>query len=404
MPFFAQLLIPLAIISNGRWYGTPLPKGTFLLIGAMCIGVLGQLANTRSYSAMMPAAATTSYPLFIALRYWAFFVFAALPFLVVLRARETTTDRIALTIRLAGTIVAVFALYLYAAHVLGLPEPPRNRVGTSGIADQATTFTYGVDRALGPFREPSHMADWLLLPLCLSFGQSQWQTLVIGMAFLLTGSLGGVIGAGAALLTALALSRRSTGAQRLRIAGKGLFVAPILLVGVVLIPGVGPRLFDVLRERVVNIATGGFAASNRFYIALFVRAVPPPILGPGLGNSNIEFTNFLGVPAVASFTSLALNMLYSLGIIGLVVFALALLRLALPAFEKSVSRDQPALRTAVACAVAGGIVLALGLDEEPSIPLGIALGLGIALSRITQSQRRDRTKVDIPDPRGAEAR
>lgn len=394
--------MPLAIVRTSGWYGTPLPKGTILLLGAICIGAFGQLASTRGYSAMMPPAATTSYPLFIALRYWAFLVFAAVPFLVVLRMRETTPEGVAHTIRLAGAIVALFALYLYAAHVLGLPEPPRNRAGTSGIADQATTFTYGVDRALGSFREPSHLADWLLLPLCLSFGESQWQTLLIGMAFLLTGSLGGAVGASAALVTAVALTGRGGSAQRRRIL-KGLAVIPILLIGVALVPGVGPQLFDVLRERVVNIATGGFAASNRFYIALFVRAVPPPLLGPGLGNSNIDFTTFLGVPAVASFTSLALNMLYSLGVAGTVVFAAAMLRLASPAFRRVLSTNRSALRTAVACAVAGNIVLAIGLDEEPSISLGVAIGLGIALAHITRGEGRDRTEIDIADARRAEA-
>lgn len=377
IPFLAQLMVVAQAFGNRTWYHQRIPKGSLLIALAIGIGILGQLESGTMYSDMLPPAATTAYPIFIALRYWNVFVFLATPYALLQRRQSTSVQSMYSAIRVAGVLVAIFALYVLIAQALGLPEPPRNRVGTSGLSEQATSFA--VTRALGSFREPSHLAEWLLLPLCISFAQAPvWQMVCIGSAFLLTVSLGGVVGAVAAIAVAVASSAlaKKTRARpaRTRSTLVPIAVAAGLTVAVYLF---GATLTQFMFTRIVDIAQGGLAASNRFYIVQYIQAVSPPMFGPGLGNSNIAFSTYLGVPAIASFTSLALYALYSLGTPGAMLMAIGLARLAYPGLALLKVDGAGLAGRALASAIGGGLVLALGLSEEPSLIFGLALSVGM---------------------------
>jgi hypothetical protein len=281
----------------------------------------------------MPEGATTSYPVYIALRYfvWLAFVAAlALAAWLISRGQREVLTRFIVKL---GVVVSVIALYVYVAHLYGLPDIPRTRPGTDGEVVSEVTFSYAFHRALGTFREPSHLAVWLVLPFFLSLSGKllNWRSVLMGTTLLLTGSLTAFVAitAGALCAWAYLLLRGTKGALWLW----RLPVVAVILVSFALLPFYflveGDEKVDlaaVITERAVPILESGITESNRGYVYEYAAATPLPIIGPGLGNSTLYFTEWMLSDVVVGFLSLYVNVLLSLGIIGLGLLAVFLAR------------------------------------------------------------------------------
>ena len=94
------------------------------------------------------------------------------------------------------------------------------------------------------------------------------------------------------------------------------------------VTGKDVSLIKVLWERAEPIVQEqGLEKSNRDYVYIYVNRNPFTLLGEGVGNANLRFSQHVNIGATASFLSLYLNTLYSVGWIG---FVLLVCVLALP--------------------------------------------------------------------------
>lgn len=280
------------------------------------------------YAQLMPPLATSDYLLFLTLRLTNLMAFAAVVFLVWWLCAHGYRAQVIRAIVLLGTLLAAIAIYIYIAQIAGLPEPARTRVGTSGEG-QATVFTYAFHRAMGTFREPSHLAEWLVAPLLLSFVSRRSSVaadkLLMGAALLLTGSLTGLAGFAAGLAVGL-----SVGFLFGQVRWRTVFGLGVLL----LVAGAGFRiiardyddggadLFRVVVDRIGPILEYGAEASNRGNIYSYMGEMDLTLTGVGLGNANLVLSEYLGSQATASFLSLYFNTASATGLVGLTLLIL----------------------------------------------------------------------------------
>ncbi|HJP60778.1 MAG TPA: hypothetical protein VJ865_12295, partial [Gemmatimonadaceae bacterium] len=227
-----------------------------------------------------------------------------------------------------GVIIAGLAIYIYVAQQYGLWEPPRTRIGTAGAAQ---VLFFGYRRALGTFREPSHLAEWLVLPFFLSFvlkgRASRFSGLVIGLALLLTVSLGGIGSAVAGMVGGLMLNNPLHPKNIKRIVIVAVALGLLLLAAKFTSIGLnGQSVYTMLNVRTLDILEGGIGNSDRAYIADFISRYPPPVVGYGLGNANILAASKMGIDLIVSFLSLYVNVMYSSGLIGLGLLAVFLVQ------------------------------------------------------------------------------
>ncbi len=281
----------------------------------------------------MPSGATTNYFLFVALRFLSILSFAAIISIVFYLSKKGYNDRIKEMVVYLGVIISILALYIYIAQLLGLPEPFRSRMGTGGNQQSTTFSTYVFHRAMGTFREPSILAEWLLLPFFLSF--ISWKkkmipSIIIGAVIFLTGSLAGIVSMIIGLVISLVISNPFK-TLNIKILLKLIFIS---LIGIMIFnfivstfAGVNVSLIDSLSNRIrpIIFEEGGMANSNRSHVFAYFASNPVPFIGYGLGNANIVFSHHLGNNIMTGLLSLYFNILYSSGIVGLVLLIVFLL-------------------------------------------------------------------------------
>jgi hypothetical protein len=329
------------------------------------------------FADLLPAGATTDYYLFILLRYLQYLVFFSVYFLSINYLKKNGLLRLANMVVFCGVVVSVYAVYVYIAQIYGFPEIPRSRIGTGG-EEQSVIFTYAFHRAMGSFREPSHLAEWLVLPFFMTFiAKSYWYLgarFMIVFVVLLTGSLTGIIAIFAgylfAMLLAFPLHRALFSVVKFGI---------VLLLAGFLFPlfaspneGGSVDILVVLIDRLIPILQDGVEASNRSYIYEYVSQHGVPAIGYGFGNANLLIGDYMGLGLVVSFLSLYLNMLYSLGYVG---FIFVIIVLAAPVFLllrfRAADKDQFFVLFG---AYVGWLLVYLALTEELSISFAILYG------------------------------
>lgn len=286
----------------------------------------------NDYSRLMPSNATTPYLVFIFLRLLNILSFIATFHIVYWLLMNGYCNTLIKWAVITGSIIAVAGLYIYIAQIYNLPEPPRNRIGTNG-GEQITVFSYAFHRAMGTFREPSHLSAWLTVPFFLSFAYRQSplniHTILITTSILLTGSLTGIVGSALGFAGAIIITRpyKLKGIKVLL----GLVVVLLVSLGIFYSIAVsrgaeGVNIFKVIGDRMSPILfEGGLKRSNRDYVYEYLANTPIPLVGPGLGNSNLLFSQYLDKDIIVAFISLYVNYLFSLGMIGLALICFFLL-------------------------------------------------------------------------------
>jgi O-antigen ligase len=278
---------------------------------------------------------TTPYPVFIILRFFNLLAPIACAYLIVAAAERYSFYKITQFVIWLGTIASLYAFYAYIAEVYGLPEIARTRMGTGG-GQQSTTFSYAFHRALGTFREPSHLAEWLLAPIFTSFAMRNRilnpHTVIMTLAMLLTGSLAGIAGLGAGILWAALLSNPLRASSWKVIGG---FIGVLLLgIGAFAIFAAGKNidvftLFNVLGGRAGDILFGGgLRESDRGSVLTAALQQPISFFGYGFGRANIMLTDiyrhhtFGATPYVVDYHSLYLHYLFATGVVGICLLLL----------------------------------------------------------------------------------
>lgn len=326
----AALAVGGALLVVGR---ETLPgTATLIALLAYC-ATLNLLSLFREGSdRSMPPLATTDYLSFIGLRYATFGVFLVVATLTYFLARRGRAQGIANGVTMIAVLLSLFAVYVYLAHVYGLPEPERSRMGTGG-GEQAVRFSYQFHRAMGSFREPSHLAEWLIGPLYLSLlGKGRHAllpTTIISLTLVLSGSLTGLLSAGLGFLLALLWCRKFNATLRLTSSSliPALVAAILFTIVAVSYSDAEVSLSGTLWKRVEPIlASGSLRNSNRASVYNYLDAHPPTVFGVGLGNSNLDYGTWMNSAIVTSFLSLYWNILYSAGWPGAAMLALFLTR------------------------------------------------------------------------------
>jgi len=340
------------------------------------------------YWERMPVQATTSYPIFVSLRFLNIAVFWAVANLTIRVTTSLSGETLTRRVLLVSALVALGSVYMYFAPFTGLPDLPRTRIHTDGGEPRVLEGTYGFFRARGPFREPSHLAEWLLLPLFLSFAVDgivgTMYRVLFGVVMVLTGALTGflsfLVGVTVAFAAQLAEPRQLWRSARRSLAALSVAagVGGALVMNSTVERG---EVFKVLWGRTARLWEGGLGASNRDYIYRYVATRGIPAFGVGLGHANIELAESIGFWLPASHLSLYLNVLYAAGPVGLAllggVLAAPVLRL-LRGGRRVVGREAWVLGAYAAVLTAFAV-----RAEEPYPSAGLLFGLlaARALSR-----------------------
>jgi len=231
---------------------------------------------------------------------------------------------------------------------------------------------------MGSFREPSHLAEWLVLPFFMTFwSKSYWNLgarITIVFVILLTGSLTGIIAVSIGYLFAILIvfSLRRSLMSLLKIGLVLLFTGYLFSLIAFPYEGGSADIIGVLLDRMIPILENGLGASNRGHIYEYVTQHSIPMLGYGLGNANLLIGEYMGLGLMGSFLSLYLNMLYSLGYIG---FLCGIILLIAPVFLLLRFRATDKDRLFVLLgAYFGWLLIYAGLTEELSISFAILYG------------------------------
>lgn len=306
---------------------------TFFLLFAWEIFING--LNFQAFRNGMPVKATLSYDFFILVRFLNFISFGCayyLTYWLLHRRKESSLIR---SIVFIGALWSLFAIYMYLANFYDLPSIPRTRMGTGG-GEQATTFSTGnffYYRAIGTFREPSHLAEGLFLPFFFSFLKSRpiyrICSLIIGFTLILTVSMTGIVsiltGCIAGILLCNVLHPRN----------RKFIVTGLLLL--LLITSVSQNisistnqkstdLYSIISTRIHGLFENGLQGSNRGYVYEIIQSQSVDLMGYGLGNANIMASRYLESPLIVSYLNLYINMMLSVGIFGLILLLLFLLQ------------------------------------------------------------------------------
>jgi len=288
----------------------------------------------KDYISLMPTLSTTSYPFFVCLRFIKLLSFIAAIYLIYwLLVKGNRYSVIKWTV-IIGTLVSIVAIYYYFVWTYGLPTFLPNRLSTGGnIPTKFGIYSYAFHRAAGTFREPSHLAEWLVVPLFLSFIYCKKKiniyAIIIGTTILLTGSLTGIIGGIIGFIAAIIINNIFK-LDNLKIFTRVIVLIFVVLVifNVLVISYTEERIdiFKIINNRLSLILfKGGMVQSNREYVYRYISNNPPSLLfGTGLGNANILFSQYLNSNLICSFLSLYFNYLYSTGVLGLILLCIFL--------------------------------------------------------------------------------
>jgi hypothetical protein len=314
-----------------------LQPGLFTLFCLWSFGITIYKCYTIQFD--WPADATTSLKFYLFLRFLnllSFFLFAVWSYQLCINGDYT---KLISGVAKIGFIIAIVSIYIYFAQLFGLPDIPRTRLGTAG-GEQATTFSSLFHRAMGTFREPSHLAEWLVVPFFISMQLSKKKArlycIIIGITIFLTGSLTAILSIVGSIviyylivnflkIISLAAFSFSFFKDKFVFVAKIIFyVSALFFIDFLL----GSKLYfigEAIYERVDLLFFSGLSGSNRSYIYKFMDITPIPFFGYGLGVSNTMLSNFVQTDNVVSFLSLYYLNLFSTGIVGLAILILFLL-------------------------------------------------------------------------------
>jgi hypothetical protein len=357
--------------------------GTIIFAVFLGWAVFVTTVHLNEFSGLMPPLVTMPYWAYVTFRYLNFIAFASAMYLTNWLVTEGEGEAVVRGVILIATGICIVSLYIYAAHIFHLPEPPRNRAGTAG-AGQATSFSsegFFYARATGTFREPSGLAEWLILPFFLSFifreKRDKIRSAIISGTMILTVSMIGFFSVTSGSLIAFFLTRPFS-KRTYKILGAAILVGGILygLLSQITIGVLGNKsvsLATILGNRVVLTLVGGVGNSNRSYVYEFMKNNPFPPLGMGFGNGNLMFSNVTSNETIVAFLSLYIFTLYSVGYPGMFLLGAFL---ALPVV-KYVTNFRKTLKAIplILMAYIGYLVASAVGAEELSPWFGIAAGL-----------------------------
>jgi hypothetical protein len=383
--YLAAALIP--VLLTGK---LTMPNGTWLIFLYLLWSILAlSLYLAANGLPIMPDLATTSFPVYLTLRFLSVAVFVAVVVVCYWLVRRGALEKI-IRIQIALLMfVSMAALYIYAAQTFGFWEPPRNRMGTGGqdFLSQDVVFTFAFHRALGTFLEPSHLAEWIagvvifLLPvmtLCVR-PLAKWAIIFLAFAAIaLSGSLLGVLSLTAGFLALLILQKGWRQLVNLTVS-----LAAIVFIIVIANAALGIDIVGSVAPRIVEITEGGIGATNRAYIYYNLSDVPLTFLGYGLGVGPILASAAMGSDFVVAILNLFLSVTYDAGLVGLICISIYFSLPFVLAFRLGIF-GTPLVAGCLASHVTW-IVAYLGRSPELSATHAVPIGILMAVLYLVKS-------------------
>jgi hypothetical protein len=369
-------ILSVLVIMNGRFFVPIMPLA--LLLFYLSIGFLSTLwFSVLNDTPAMPPRATSSYSIFIALR-----VMGVISFISALTSaysliRSGHIQKLIDAHKKIIIFLMIVTIYIYVAQISGLWEPPRNRMGTQGqdYIEGGVHFTYLFHRAMGTFREPSHLAEFLAATSLLVFsGLSSSSTLRfkylffigVSLCLILTGSLLGIIAFFSGLMVFLfsATKRFVLFPIYIIVLAFPLLFTANAIFNVDLISAIAPRIDAMINQ--------GVSGTNRFDIYQAAQSLPLRLFGYGFGNASLILAQITHSDLVVAVLNLFLAILLDTGPVGLV----AVLIVFLAPFFHYVGRNRrdPLFVGALASHIAW-IMAAIGRSPELNPVHGIVIGV-----------------------------
>jgi len=317
-------------------------------------------------------------------------------------------------ITVATFFTAAYGMYEFVAQLFGLPFVYINNA-VNNILEYGYNPAwiwiggYMIPRPFSTFDEPKNLANYLLIASILAMAHLRWQcsglrrcftllTIALAMTvFLFTNSRGAYIGAMCALVAAvihrgsLSLFLKSLAAVAAVVVAVYLLVLPILVPDINLQAAV-----DMAIERSEqSLALEGRKTAWDTAIEIFKAH---PLVGVGFGNISFYMAAAEGLNQVVDVPSLYLRLLAELGVVGLAIFFVFILRVLAGAFVEGrrhgLDRWTSAMCAAVFAAMIGDLVQRVsfvGLATDAY--LWVLWGLAVAISTIARNEWRSRGGV-----------
>lgn len=324
--FFGALVLP-SILKNKLVFNLFI----FLII-LLTFSTIFTLFQWETFKDLLSNKYQLDYYIYIFIRYSSFLSFFSTFFIIYKLSEKNNYKQITNIILKLSLVISLYAIYLYIAHFLNLPDIlPRNRAGTGGFgSEQSIIFTYGFHRAIGTFREPSLFAEWLILPLFLSFSiKNKLKNpafFIILLTFILTGSLGGLISVGLALIIYLPLGLILQGKIKFLKLSKTKIIMFSVFLLILLFININFELnyFSTIYERIEPILKFGIKGTNRGEVYRNLSLIKPSFYGLGLGNFQIFAAEKLSLSNLYPSLNFYITYLTSFGFFGFFVFLLVL--------------------------------------------------------------------------------
>lgn len=313
------------------------------------------------------------------------------------------TNSLITAIGIIGTAVAIISLYIYYAQIYGLPDFYRNRLGTGGGAQPAFYGSY--HRAMGTFREPSLLAQWLALPFFVSLIKNNllWSvaSILILVVVLLTHSLTGFIGItiGLAVTFTILVMRRNS---HIKLLLYKLFCIVSLSVSIVSCNdgyGLGAKYNF---ERLLSLLSKGVKSTNRGYIydnSLLIddneknnnsgKTIQKALFGSGIGNASIDLSIRLKSNSMPSHLNLFLFYAKSGGLLSAIILVMHLLYPYYSLLVLIEIQKNSTIIALVAGAYCSLLIMGLANLEELSISLAISYALLVLCMNWSKSEGQD---------------
>lgn len=372
----ALILSAGLILSGSRVFIPIMPVA--LLAFYLGVGVFSILwYNAWNSVPEMPFLATSSYPIFVALRVVNILAFISALISAYALVRSGLLDEFMAAHRKLLVFVTIAALYIYIAQITGGWEPPRNRTGTGGqdFISEGVSFSYLFHRATGTFREPSHMAEFLSAACLLAFadrGSSrffrfQWVFFIAVILCLIhSGSVLGLIAFSAGLPVFL-FSRRK---RLLLVPAALLIVLPPALIAANAMFGVD--FLAAVVPRIEALISAGVSGTNRSSIYEAAQTLQLRAIGYGFGNVSLLMSQITASDLVTPVLNLFLAILLDTGPVGLLAVTIVFLA-PFAYFFRSGPHD-PVFLGALAAHVSW-IIAGIGRIPELTSMHGVVLGL-----------------------------
>lgn len=386
VPWFAYLFGVFGLLTTLPLKRVEISPGTKLLVFLIIYACFVQFMRIiQGWHFTMPSLAPTPYQIFILTRFVVLIGFVCIVTFTYKIALNYGLDLFLNILFFVMFILVVAALYIYIAQIFGLWEPPRTRLGTGGqdFLRNQISFSYMFHRALGTFREPSHLAEWLISPMLLLFVYKDYKAKFLlvfaGLALVLTGSLLGVLMLLVGWFLLAIFAKKTTvikiSSISIAVLGVGLLFSYFVL---------KIKFFEVVIPRMLDLFQGGVVETNRAYVYEYFMRATPSFFGYGLGNANLVFSEYSHSALISSHSSLFVNMWFSLGPIGVFIMVIFLFRALVSRYSWSIAKNN-LLLAALLAGIGAWMVAFVGHVEELPIIFAVIYGLFWAKIRLLQS-------------------